>query len=1611
MTKPIFLSTLKSMILLSLFMALLCPQIASAHDINAGRIHATLAGAATGPYEVTLTATATPGISAPLMQLKWGLLDGGELLDGPAEMSWDLPPQDVPVQQTRRVHLPGPGVYRVGASAILPLGESMRFADSAMLFLTVDQNGAVTLSTKDPNAVNPMGSIMVEAESHEVHAAGVNAPNGDPCFTVHGVFQRIERTPTRNGYLPDRLVPVRSALVEMREEDTLFDDSYGETLTDDQGRYSFSFCDDDGLFDDELELYVRLHAVIRDNQGHDIAEVQEDGLIPPEEVYEFDSPVWESEGGNYERNYNLTLEQSGIMNIADAILDAWTFWNSNGGAVGDDAIFDYEAEVNWEAGDDDDKSYYNGYVWDEITLADGPSNPDQWDDSVIMHEWNHQADDNYGCDDSPGGAHSTNQNLGDLELAWSEGYANYYQSAVRNAMGYTDGNWYLDGDAMGNMSGFDLETRDTFNSTLNTPYNEAAIAAMLWDLEDTANDNQDRTGFGPAMLQQVFTDPAFADNGDIFDDTCTAFVYLWSWADTGKPTTGGVGAIVQQNIGIRPGFLSAAAAASTSSGASAYPLTSTGSANANVESASTASTGSVVDGVPVGGAPEDFRWWKNLTWVVDNSASMADSDKLGAVKTVMKEQVNDLADAPKGTEFNIYTFNNTSSTVQQPAGLKFYADVIDPAIDGLTTVSAPDGDCAVGALNAMTQAAQRQKGGDIWLYTDRASTLMPTIENAKQLLNAKQIKGSFAMLGGCAAVLPAKMSDVTGGEISYLGKAANGSQSTGIVPYLLTALGSGGQFIYVREDQLGNAADILRAQVANSAGAGKWSDYVSDGFTYRWDRLEAGEYQWFPAESLGQPEVQVPETGYAIYTMPEPFNFYGGEFTSVGVSQDGFVELDPCTTSFCVISRLAFYFLDVLNNDMQWAYVPRPPAVADVASAADTNTVPACNNMFDGNPATQLYGLQVCAWSANLGFEWHIISVQGVDQANRYRAFQIWLNTKTGEIRYQYDHLNGEAANAEIGLRTERQSLVIGGGVTVDKFLVSNRDAAGAFNGMGYKFTPAPPQPTRVYTVTVDALMDGVGFLQTGYSGRFEPMLVRDPAGNPVNCADTANVLCITMDNVAGDRMVQYVQVNINGNTGDWTATIDAQEGNEGTFTFSGLAASSIQASTLGERGLRSVGTVRISTRLGSAVDGNSLSAWLQRPNGERFGSAFSLFDDGEHGDGRAGDGIFSMPDWAAPGVGVGYLWVQGAINGVNFVRSDPVPYNFQPVSVEMLNKEISYLGGTVALPLQITNHDNVQQCFYYGDRVTVPDGWSYAWTIPPGDDGSEQFFGVCIPAGTSINRELLVTPGQDFIDGPSRGVGEVNAAFVERERGAISDSDSANITRFRPATQVVLTNPLGEAAIRPNGVDTAILTLSVLDEQNLPVADNSIVNLTTDLGTLDVDGVNGQNMDVAFDNGRAVITFIAPNAPGKATITASVDGVTTTAVVYIHAPGVSTLALTATPLDLTGSATASALVATVRDVWGDPVAGVDLRIGVSDDSGTQGTIGGSQVVTGTTDASGQLIASFGKAANATGTVNVRAEYFITDVGGIHVVADDSQTLLLGAVAVERQTYLPLVLK
>jgi hypothetical protein len=59
---------------------------------------------------------------------------------------------------------------------------------------------------------------------------------------------------------------------------------------------------------------------------------------------------------------------------------------------------------------------------------------------------------------------------------------------------------------------------------------------------------------------------------------------------------------------------------------------------------------------------------------------------------------------------------------------------------------------------------------------------------------------------------------------------------------------------------------------------------------------------------------------------------------------------------------------------------------------------------------------------------------------------------------------------------------------------------------MGYKLTPAPPQPTKTYTVAVDPAMEGVGFLLTGSSGSFELFMIRDPNSNAIACDATGTL-------------------------------------------------------------------------------------------------------------------------------------------------------------------------------------------------------------------------------------------------------------------------------------------------------------------------------------------------------------------------------------------------------------------------------------------------------------------------------------------------------------------------
>lgn len=65
------------------------------------------------------------------------------------------------------------------------------------------------------------------------------------------------------------------------------------------------------------------------------------------------------------------------------------------------------------------------------------SDMDHFDNSVILHEYAHFLEDVFGAPNSPGGSHSGDA-IVDPRLAWSEGWANFFQAAVTGESRYRD---------------------------------------------------------------------------------------------------------------------------------------------------------------------------------------------------------------------------------------------------------------------------------------------------------------------------------------------------------------------------------------------------------------------------------------------------------------------------------------------------------------------------------------------------------------------------------------------------------------------------------------------------------------------------------------------------------------------------------------------------------------------------------------------------------------------------------------------------------------------------------------------------------------------------------------------------------------------------------------------------------------------------------------------------------------------------------------------------------------------------------------------------------------------------------------------------------------------
>lgn len=151
-----------------------------------------------------------------------------------------------------------------------------------------------------------------------------------------------------------------------------------------------------------------------------------------------------------------------------------------------------------------------------LGAIDGTSDPDEWDDDIILHEFGHAAADTISRDDSLGGAHSFEQQL-DLRLSWSEGLANWISWSIR------DDDIYLDAFLSGS-------TTLTSYADLSAPTTAAIETSNEWAVSYVLR-QAELIGGTKAVLDTLanFTDLS----GDTAEDDISfdTFVDLWSDGD------------------------------------------------------------------------------------------------------------------------------------------------------------------------------------------------------------------------------------------------------------------------------------------------------------------------------------------------------------------------------------------------------------------------------------------------------------------------------------------------------------------------------------------------------------------------------------------------------------------------------------------------------------------------------------------------------------------------------------------------------------------------------------------------------------------------------------------------------------------------------------------------------------------------------------------------------------------------------------------------------------------------------------------------------------------------------------------------------------------------
>jgi hypothetical protein len=142
------------------------------------------------------------------------------------------------------------------------------------------------------------------------------------------------------------------------------------------------------------------------------------------------------------------------------------------------------------------------YILGNVTAPGADT--DEFDESVIAHEFGHYIEDQFGRSDSIGGDHGGSSTPLDLRVAFGEGWGNAFSAMVLGNPIYRDSFNLAQADFQ-----IDMETDDQLNEGW---FSEASVEEILWDLFDPANEPGDTLALGFAPIYAVITGSHVVDS-------------------------------------------------------------------------------------------------------------------------------------------------------------------------------------------------------------------------------------------------------------------------------------------------------------------------------------------------------------------------------------------------------------------------------------------------------------------------------------------------------------------------------------------------------------------------------------------------------------------------------------------------------------------------------------------------------------------------------------------------------------------------------------------------------------------------------------------------------------------------------------------------------------------------------------------------------------------------------------------------------------------------------------------------------------------------------------------------------------------------------------------